>query len=138
LILWPWESLVHVDGGRVSASRHLSLLDHGNVPFGDLCLFDDYRLMPGTASPMYPDTGVEEITYVAEGAAHDVEGRSGEAILAPGCVRRATLAPGGRPSAANHSSTEPMRLVQNMDHSGAARPRAVRPAAKFQHRGTTR
>jgi redox-sensitive bicupin YhaK (pirin superfamily) len=112
LILRPWESLVHVDDGRVSASRHLSLLDHGYVPFGDLCVFDDNRLMPGAVSPIHPDAGVEEITYVAAGTADDVDGRGGEVILAPGSVRRATLDPGGRPSTANHSSTGPMRLVQ--------------------------
>ncbi len=115
LVIRPRRSLYHADGGWFSANWHFSFdryMDHLNMGWGQLRVFNDDHLVPGAAWPMHPHRDIEGITYVAEGMFEHADSAGNGGVLPPGSVQRATLGSGMQHSERNHSKTEPMRFIQ--------------------------
>jgi redox-sensitive bicupin YhaK (pirin superfamily) len=115
MIVRPRGSLFHADSGWFSAGWHFSFgsyRDPDNTCFGDLWIFNDDWLAPGTTWPTRPDRDIEVVTYVAEGLLENAGSPGYGGILSPGSVQRVTLRPGVEHSQGNHSATEPVRFIQ--------------------------
>ncbi len=105
----------HAEHGWLSSRHTFSFADYYDdrfLGFRDLLVINEDWIKGGSGFPTHGHRDMEIITYVLEGGiAHRDSLGNGE-VLRPGEVQRMTAGTGIRHSEFNHSSTDPLHLLQ--------------------------
>jgi hypothetical protein len=102
------------DLGWLKAKHHFAIGPYGNpkhVALGNLYVFNDDEIAPGTGFPSRPHSNVEIITYVREGVVTHRDSLGNEGRTAAGDVQVMSAGSGIRHSEENTDSS-PIRLFQ--------------------------
>jgi len=105
----------HVQAGWLDARWHFSF-DHyhdpDNMGFGNLRVFNHDVVQPGQGFPMHPHRDMEIVTYIIRGAVEHRDSTGGHGVIQAGEVQRMSAGSGVRHSEINHSTKEPVELLQ--------------------------
>jgi quercetin 2,3-dioxygenase len=86
--------------------------DPANVGHGLLLVLNDDRVAPGQGFGTHGHRDMEIVTWVLSGALEHRDSTGNEGVIRPGTVQRMSAGTGIRHSEMNHSSTEPVHLLQ--------------------------
>jgi len=86
--------------------------DPNNRNFGNLRVFNDDIIQPGTGFGTHPHANMEIVTYVIEGALEHKDSMGNIGVLRAGEVQRMTAGTGLTHSEYNHSQEEPGHFLQ--------------------------
>jgi len=102
------------DIGWLKAKHHFAVGSYGNpahTALGNLFVFNDDEIAPGTGFPLHPHANVEIVTYVREGAITHRDSLGNEGRTAAGNVQVMSTGTGIRHSEAN-AETSPTKIFQ--------------------------
>ena len=105
----------HAEHGWLSARWHFSFdtyHDPANRNWGPLRVFNDDVVQPGQGFPPHPHRDMEIVTVVLQGALEHQDNQGNKGVLRPGDVQVMSAGTGIQHSESNHSSTEPLHLLQ--------------------------
>src|SRR5574341_1675797 len=80
--------------------------------FGPLRVFNDDTIKPATGFDFHQHHDMEIVTYVIDGEVEHKDNRGKHGVIYPGEVQRMTAGSGIMNSEYNHSTKEPLRLLQ--------------------------
>lgn len=104
------------DGGWFRSRWHFSFDEYRDpvqLGVGALRVFNDDRIVGGSAWPMHPHRDIESLTYVAEGQFEHADSLGNNGQLEPGAAQVMDFSHAGAlHSERNASPTEPMRFIQ--------------------------
>jgi quercetin 2,3-dioxygenase len=86
--------------------------DPANTGHGLLIVSNDDVIGPGGGFGTHPHRDMEIVTWVLEGALEHRDSAGNEGVIHPGLAQKMSAGSGILHSEVNHSSTEPVRLVQ--------------------------
>jgi redox-sensitive bicupin YhaK (pirin superfamily) len=105
----------HAETDWLSTKWHFSF-DHyhdpDNMSFGPLRVFNDDTVAPAGGFPTHGHREMEIITYVIDGALEHKDNMGNTGVIRPGEIQRMSAGTGVRHSEYNHSTTDPVRLIQ--------------------------
>ena len=119
------------DLGWLKARHHFAIGAHGNpahAPLGNLYVFNDDEIAPGTGFALHPHANVEIITYVRQGAITHRDSLGNEGRTAAGDVQVMSAGTGIRHSEEN-AGTSPAKIFQIW-----LRPRSAGGAPRWANR----
>lgn len=101
--------------GWLTTYHHFSFAEYydpDNVNFGPLRVFNDDTIQPGTGFDLHQHQDMEIVTYVIEGELEHKDSLGNHGIIRAGEIQRMSAGTGVFHSEFNHSSEEPLRLLQ--------------------------
>ena len=99
----------------LDTTHHFSFgeyFDPEKMNFGPLRVFNDDTIKPGTGFDFHQHHDMEIITYVIEGELEHKDNQGNHGVIYPGEVQRMTAGSGIMHSEYNHSTKNPLRLLQ--------------------------
>jgi redox-sensitive bicupin YhaK (pirin superfamily) len=115
ITLRPADERGHADHGWLNTRFTFSFADYQDprhMGFRTLRVINDDRIAGGGAFGSHPHRDMEIITYMVEGQLEHQDNMGHGAVLRRGDVQHMTAGRGVVHSEANHSATEPLRLLQ--------------------------
>ncbi len=105
--------------------------DPDNIRFGDLRVFNDDRVKPGTGFPTHPHSEMEIVTVVLEGEITHEDSRGNETVLREGEVQCISAGPGIEHSEFNLGS-KPLHFYQIWFYPCRSLPEPAYSQKKFE------
>ena len=99
----------------LDTTHHFSFGEYFNpdkMNFGPLRVFNDDTIKPATGFDFHQHRDMEIVTYVIEGELEHKDNMGNQGVIYPGEVQRMTAGSGIVHSEYNHSTKEPLRLLQ--------------------------
>lgn len=99
----------------LDTTHHFSFaeyFDPNKMNFGPLRVFNDDIIQPGTGFDFHQHHDMEIVTYVIDGVLEHKDNLGNKGIIEPGEVQRMTAGSGITHSEYNHSTKNPLRLLQ--------------------------
>lgn len=99
----------------LDTTHHFSFaeyLDPNKMNFGPLRVFNDDLVQPGTGFDFHSHHDMEIVTYVIDGTLEHKDNIGNKGIIEPGEVQTMTAGSGITHSEYNHSTKNPLRLLQ--------------------------
>jgi redox-sensitive bicupin YhaK (pirin superfamily) len=105
----------YADHGWLKTRHHFSFSDYydpQNIHWGALRVFNDDIVEPGQGFGMHPHRDMEIVTIMLEGTLEHRDSLGNRGVLRPGEVQVMSAGRGITHSEFNHSTSEPLRLLQ--------------------------
>lgn len=105
----------HANHGWLDTRHSFSFADYYDPKFNsfrELRVFNEDRIAPAQGFGLHPHRDMEIITYVLEGSLEHRDSLGNGGVLTPGEVQHMSAGRGIRHSEFNHSTTEPLHLLQ--------------------------
>lgn len=113
--LRPYGRLGGADHGWLDTKHHFSFADYydpDRVHWGNLRVWNDDEIAPGTGFPLHPHRDMEIITYVVAGTVEHRDSLGHVQQIGAGELQRMTAGTGIVHSEYNPSGTEPLHFLQ--------------------------